>query len=194
MSNSFATPWTVAHQAPLAMRFPRQEYWRGCHFLLQGIFLTQGWNPGLLHCRRILYRLSYQGSPLIRREMKNLPDGSGAPSPTQAALNDLPSPRPHSPSPQPPWLALPEEAPPGTPPPISDSSLLHPPLLSLSSSPSSRLPPSPPSGLCSDVTSTVEPLPCPLLSVVVHSLPGAFVTVSQLHHLFTADPTRQEPW
>ena len=32
----------------------------GCHSLLQGIFLTQGWNPGLLHCRQILYRLSHQ--------------------------------------------------------------------------------------------------------------------------------------
>ena len=31
----------------------------GCHFLLQGIFLTQGSNPGLLHCRKILYHLSY---------------------------------------------------------------------------------------------------------------------------------------
>ena len=27
-----------------------------CHFLLQGIFLTQGSNPGLLHCRQILYK------------------------------------------------------------------------------------------------------------------------------------------
>ena len=35
-----------------------------CHNLLQGIFPTQGWNPGLLHCRRILYCLSHQGSPL----------------------------------------------------------------------------------------------------------------------------------
>ena len=35
----------------------------GCHFLLQGIFLTQGLNPGLLHCRQMLYCLSYQGSP-----------------------------------------------------------------------------------------------------------------------------------
>ena len=35
----------------------------GCHGLLQGIFLTQGWNPGLPHCRRILYHLSHQGSP-----------------------------------------------------------------------------------------------------------------------------------
>ena len=35
----------------------------GCHFLLQGIFLTQGSNPGLLHCRQTLYPLSHQGSP-----------------------------------------------------------------------------------------------------------------------------------
>ena len=34
--------WTVAHQAPLPMGFPRQEYWSGCHFFLQGIFPTQG--------------------------------------------------------------------------------------------------------------------------------------------------------
>ena len=37
----------------------------GCHALLQGIFLTQGSNPGLLHCRKILNRLSHQGSPRI---------------------------------------------------------------------------------------------------------------------------------
>ena len=29
LSNSFATPWTVAHQAPLSMEFPRQESWSG---------------------------------------------------------------------------------------------------------------------------------------------------------------------
>ena len=34
----------------------------GSHSLLQGIFLTQGSNPGLLHCRQTLYRLSHQGS------------------------------------------------------------------------------------------------------------------------------------
>ena len=33
----------------------------GCHSLLRGIFLTQGSNPGILYCRRIL---SHQGSPL----------------------------------------------------------------------------------------------------------------------------------
>ena len=34
-----------------------------CHALLQGIFPTQGSNPGLLHYRQILYHLSHQGSP-----------------------------------------------------------------------------------------------------------------------------------
>ena len=34
----------------------------GCHALLQGIFPTQGWNPGLPHCRQIPYHLSHQGS------------------------------------------------------------------------------------------------------------------------------------
>ena len=33
-----------------------------CHALLQGIFPTHGLNPGLPHCRRLLYHLSHQGS------------------------------------------------------------------------------------------------------------------------------------
>ena len=37
----------------------------GCHAFLQGIFPTWGWNPGLLQCRQILYRLGHQGSPRI---------------------------------------------------------------------------------------------------------------------------------
>ena len=37
----------------------------GCHALLQGIFLIQESYRGLLHCRWILYQLSYQGSPFI---------------------------------------------------------------------------------------------------------------------------------
>ena len=36
----------------------------GCCFFLQEIFLTQALNPGLLHCRQILYQLSYKESPL----------------------------------------------------------------------------------------------------------------------------------
>ena len=35
----------------------------GCHALLQGISPTQGWNPGLLPCKQILYHLTHQGSP-----------------------------------------------------------------------------------------------------------------------------------
>ena len=35
----------------------------GCHFLFQGIFLTQRSNPGLLRCRQILYHLSHEGIP-----------------------------------------------------------------------------------------------------------------------------------
>ena len=62
----FATPWTVAYQASLSMGFSRQDYWSGCHFLLQRIFPTQGSNPGLLHCRQTLYRLSHQGSHLLQ--------------------------------------------------------------------------------------------------------------------------------
>ena len=50
-----------------------------CHALLQGIFPTQGLNPGLLHCRQTLYHLSHQGSlanqtifirPIMKQEPK----------------------------------------------------------------------------------------------------------------------------
>ena len=37
----------------------------GCHALLQGVFPTQGSNPGLLHFRQILYHLSHQAIPWI---------------------------------------------------------------------------------------------------------------------------------
>ena len=60
----FATPWTVASKAPLSMGIlPGKNIGLGCHGLLQGIFPTQGSNPGLPHCGQILYRLSHQGSP-----------------------------------------------------------------------------------------------------------------------------------
>ena len=63
----FATPWTIARQAPPSVEFSRREYWSGLpfpspgentgvgfHFLLQGIFPTQGSNPGHPHCRQTL--------------------------------------------------------------------------------------------------------------------------------------------
>ena len=54
----FATPWTVTRQAPCDS--PGQNTGVGCHFLLQGIFPTQGSNMGLLHYRQILYQMSHQ--------------------------------------------------------------------------------------------------------------------------------------
>ena len=51
----FATPWTVACQTPLSVEFSGKNTGVCCHFLLQGIFLTQGWKLHLLHCRQISY-------------------------------------------------------------------------------------------------------------------------------------------
>ena len=44
---------------------PGQSTEVGSLSLHQGIFPTQGSNPGLQHCRRILYQLSHKGSPRI---------------------------------------------------------------------------------------------------------------------------------
>ena len=44
---------------------PGQNTRVDCHFLLQGIFTTQGLNPSLSHCRQILDHLSHQGSPTM---------------------------------------------------------------------------------------------------------------------------------
>ena len=53
------------------MEFSRQEYWSGELFLLQGIFQIQGTNPGLLHCRWVLYHQSHQGNQsLVMREVQ----------------------------------------------------------------------------------------------------------------------------
>ena len=43
--------------------FPGQTTGVGSPSLLQGIFPTEGSNPGIPHCRQILYQLSHQGSP-----------------------------------------------------------------------------------------------------------------------------------
>ena len=53
----FTTPWT--------WNSPGQNTGVGSLSLLQGIFPTQGLNPGLPHCRLILYQLSHKGSPRI---------------------------------------------------------------------------------------------------------------------------------
>ena len=45
--------------------FPGKNTGVGCHSVLQRISRIQGLNPGLLHCRQILYHLSHQGSPTM---------------------------------------------------------------------------------------------------------------------------------
>ena len=43
-----ATPWTVAHQAPLSMEFSRHEYWNGLPFPFSGDFPNPGMEPASL--------------------------------------------------------------------------------------------------------------------------------------------------
>ena len=57
-----ATPWTVVHGLYSPWNSPGQNTGRGSPSFLQGIFPTQGSNPGILHCRQILYQLSHKGS------------------------------------------------------------------------------------------------------------------------------------
>ena len=60
----FATLWTVACTELLRpWDFQGKSTGVGCHFVLQGIFPTQGSSPGLSHCTQTLYCLSHQGSP-----------------------------------------------------------------------------------------------------------------------------------
>ena len=44
----FVTPWTVAVQAPLSMKFPRQEYWSGFPFTTPGDLPDPGIEPASL--------------------------------------------------------------------------------------------------------------------------------------------------
>ena len=59
----FVTLWTIAGQTTLSTGFSRQEYWGGCHALLQGIFTVQGSNPHLLHWQADSLPLVTPGKP-----------------------------------------------------------------------------------------------------------------------------------
>ena len=65
MSDS-STLWTVAGQAPLSMGFSWRGHWNGFHSLLQGIFLTQGSNPRLLH---LLHSQAGGSLPLLQWQL-----------------------------------------------------------------------------------------------------------------------------
>ena len=67
MSDS-ATPWTVAHQAPLSIDSPGKDTEMGCHVLLQEIFPTQGSNlclQHLLHWQVDSLPMCHLGSPEV---------------------------------------------------------------------------------------------------------------------------------
>jgi len=57
----FTIPWTGAYQAPLSMKFSRQEYWNGFPFPSSKWSPYPGVKPGLFHCRQTLYHLSHLG-------------------------------------------------------------------------------------------------------------------------------------
>ena len=73
----FVSPWTGAHEVPLSVGLPRPEYWMGCHFLLQKIFLTEGSNPSLshlLHWQADSLPLRYLGSWFTPKGPSTVPD------------------------------------------------------------------------------------------------------------------------
>ena len=83
MSDSSATPRTVACQAPLSVGFLKQEYWSGLPFPLPGDFPTQGSSLRLLHIRHWQVDslpLSRQGSPHLLGQLlqAQCPEGATA--------------------------------------------------------------------------------------------------------------------
>ena len=58
----FATPWTVAHQAPLSLGFSRQEYWSGSPFPSPGDLPDPGIKPGSLALQVDSLLSEHQGS------------------------------------------------------------------------------------------------------------------------------------
>ena len=76
----FVTPWTVPSRLFHPWDFPGKNTGVGCHFLLQGIFPTQRSNPGLLHCKQTLHRLSHKGSSSLHRHEQLTPFSASLPS------------------------------------------------------------------------------------------------------------------
>ena len=64
MSDSFATPWAIAHQAPLSMEFPRQEYWSGLLFPAPEDLLDRGLEPAPPALAGRFFTLEPPGKPI----------------------------------------------------------------------------------------------------------------------------------
>ena len=65
VSRSVVSDFLQLHGPYSPWNSPGQNTEVGSLSLLQGIFPTQGSNPGLLHCRQILYQLSQEGKPIL---------------------------------------------------------------------------------------------------------------------------------
>ena len=73
----FVTPWTIAHQAPLSMGFPRHEYWSGSPFLTSEDLPDPGIEPmspvSLLHWQVDFLSPRYLGSLNSPSEQPTIP-------------------------------------------------------------------------------------------------------------------------
>ena len=72
---SCPTLWDPMDSGP--WNSPGQNTGKGCLSLFQGILASQGLNPGLPHCRWILYQLSHWGSPKVTLVVKKPPASAG---------------------------------------------------------------------------------------------------------------------
>ena len=70
------TPWTIQ-----SVEFSRPEYWSGSPSPPPRDFPVQGSNPGLPHCRQILYKLSHQGNAARRTRVLGFSCGSAGKQP-----------------------------------------------------------------------------------------------------------------
>ena len=86
VSNSMQLHGLQATRLLCPWNSPGKNSGMGSHSLFQGIFPTQGSNPGLLHCRQILYRLSRQESLVF---VTNLLHILAPPSPLQSSPLEL---------------------------------------------------------------------------------------------------------
>jgi len=82
--------------------FSNQEYWSGLLCPPPGDLPTQGLNPGLPHCRLILYHLSHQGNPKILKwaaypSLGDLPNPGIEPGSPELHVNSLPAELPGKP-------------------------------------------------------------------------------------------------
>ena len=73
MSESLMTLWTVAHQAPLSMGFPRQEYWSELPFLSPGDLPNPGIEPSSPALAGRFFTTELPGKPSIIVAIINFP-------------------------------------------------------------------------------------------------------------------------